>query len=291
MDNSNPEEISLQEIGQTLWSRRLLILGMVLFSGAVSIILAFTLPQKYEASVVLSPVDEDAAASKLGGAGALLSQFGGLAGLSGISLGGSGKKAEAVATLQSAALTEGFIAERNLLPVLFRSKWDADKKTWNTSDPDEIPTLWKAEKKFRKKIRSVNEDKKTGLVTLTLTWRDPQQAADWANELVTRANRSLRTRAIEQSKKNLEYLNEQLAKTSVVELQKAIYGLTESEIKKIMIANGSDEYAFRVIDPARVAEERSSPLRGVMISVGFLAGLMLGIVMALAGPKRSRDTG
>lgn len=281
----NPEEISLQEIAETLWTRRWLIALSTLVFGMLALVTAFVLPEKYQATVVLAPVDDDAG-GKLGGAGALLSQFGGLAGLGGISLGGSGKKSEAVATLQSAALTEAFIDENKLLPVLFKKDWDASTEKWKTSAPDDMPTLWKAEKKFRSKVRAIGEDKKTGLVTLTITWNDPEQAAVWANDLVARANRYLRSKAIEQSQENLRYLNEQLGKTSVVEIQKAIYGLTEAEIKKIMIANGSEEYAFKVIDPARVPEERSSPRRALIAAVGLFAGLMLGMVLALALPKR-----
>jgi uncharacterized protein involved in exopolysaccharide biosynthesis len=72
----------------------------------------------------------------------------------------------------------------------------------------------------------------------------------------------------------------------VVELRQALYTLIETEIKKVMIAQGSEEYAFKVIDPARVAEEKSSPRRALITLVGAFAGLMLGIVIALALPQR-----
>lgn len=285
MEN-NPEEISLREIADALWSRRLLIIVLTLSFGVVATGISLVMPEKYEASVVLSPVEEDSS-SKLGGAGALLSQFGGLASLGGLGIGNSGKKSVAMATLQSHALTENFIRDNNLLPVLYASKWNAETKAWKNQDPDEVPTLWKAEKKFSKKIRTVAEDKKSGLVTLTIEWTDPEIAAAWASELVNRANRTLRAKAIDESKTNLAYLNDQLTKTSVVELQKSIYSLIEAEIKKVMIANGSDEYAFRIVDPARVAEERTSPKRALIGGVGAFAGLMLGFVLALALPRKS----
>ncbi len=282
------KEVSLREAAQTIWSRRYLVGGVALLCCLVATVVAFVLPVKFEATAVLSPVSDDADSGKLGGAGALLSQFGGLAGLGGISLGSSGgKKSISIATLQSAALTEAFIQDRNLLPVLFSEKWDVDKQRWATSDPEKIPTLWKAERLFRKKIRSVVEDKKSGLVTLTITWKNPAQAADWATELVGRTNNYLRAQAIDQSKKNLDYLNDQLSKTSVVELQKAIYGLTENEIKKVMIANGSEEYAFRIIDPAQVPELRSSPKRLLIVGGGLLAGLFLGVFWVFAFPTRA----
>jgi len=282
------DEISLKDIADALLARRWLIVLMTIGFAIGGAAVAFLLPEKYEASIVLSPVD-DSAGGKLGGAGSLLSQFGGLAALGGINVGGSGKKAEAIATLQSHGLTENFIRDNNLLPILYADQWDAERKAWKTQDPDKVPTVWKAEKKFAKKIRSIGEDKKTGLVTLTIEWTDAELAAQWAKDLVDRANRDLRAREIKQSQTNLAYLNDQLTKTSVVELQKAIYSLIEAEIKKVMIANGSDEFAFRVVDPPRIAEERSSPKRGLIVAVGLFLGFMLGVVLALSLPARNNS--
>ncbi|MCX7071017.1 MAG: Wzz/FepE/Etk N-terminal domain-containing protein [Gammaproteobacteria bacterium] len=281
-----PDEISLRDLFDALWSRRWLITACAVGFGIVAVGISYVMPEKYVATVVLSPVEDDTA-GKLGGAGALLSQFGGLSSLAGLS-GGSGRRAIAVATLQSHALTETFIRDNDLVPVLYAHKWDAAKKTWKTTDPDEIPTPWKAERRFAKKVRDVSEDKKSGLVTLAITWTDPKLAAQWATELVSRANRDLRTRAINESQINLAYLNEQLTKTSVVELQKAISSLIEAEIKKVMIANGREEFAFRVVDPAQVAEERDSPKRALISVLGFIVGLVLGVMVALALPARSK---
>lgn len=277
------EEISLRELFDALWSRRLLIALLSFGFGATAAVVSLLMPEKYEASVVLSPVD-DSGSGKLGGA--LLSQLGGLAGLAGLSGGASGQKSVALATLQSHALTESFIRDNNLLPVLYPDDWDASARRWLSDDPDDIPTPWKAEGLFAKKVRTIAEDKKTGLVTLTIEWTDPVLAAEWATELVRRANQTLRAKAIDESQRNLSYLNEQVAKTSVVELQRSIYALIESEIKKVMLAQGSDEYAFKVVDPARIAELRSSPKRTLITAVGLFAGLMIGFVLALALPRK-----
>ena len=71
----------------------------------------------------------------------LASQFGGVADI--LSFGGSSnQKAEAIAILQSRVLTETYIREQNLLPILFASKWDATKGEWKARDPAKWPTLW-----------------------------------------------------------------------------------------------------------------------------------------------------
>lgn len=275
------EDISLGDLAQKIWQRRWLIVIITTLATAAAVAAAFLLPEKFQASVVLSPVTSETDAGKLGGASALLSQFGGLAGISGLGGGGSSRKAEATAILQSSSLTEAFIREKNLLPVLFSKKWNPRIKNWNDDSADDVPTLWKGEQKFRKEIRSVTEDKKTGLIVLTITWSNPEEAALWANELVDRANNYIRKRAIDESERNIEYLKEQNSKTSIVEIQRSIFSLTEDEIKKIMLASGSSEYAFRVIDKARVPEERYSPKRASIALAGAVLGLIIGCMSAL----------
>ncbi len=285
--DQQPDEISLRELFDALWSRRLLIILVTAAAAMVGVATALLLPEKFESTVVLAPTGDESG-GKLGGAGALLSQFGGLASLGGLSIGGGGgRKSEAVATLKSAALTEAFIRDNELLPVLYSDDWDATKKTWTITDPKKQPTPWKAERFFGEEIRAVSEDKKTGLVTLTITWTDPELAAKWASELVARTNSTLRARAIAEAQRSLDYLNEQLKKTSVVELQAAIYGLIESQIKQVMVANGSEEFAFRVIDPARVPEKRSSPKRARIAILATFLGLILGVGLAFALPRKA----
>lgn len=284
MENSS-DEISLNDILAAIKNRRYLILCLTILMTLTATLVAFIIPEKFEVSVVLAPADDDAS-GKMGAAGAVFSQLGGLAGISALNGAGAGKRSEYIATLQSHALTEAFISDLNLLPTLYPSEWDNINARWKDDLISNKPTIWKAEKKFSEKIRAVSEDKKTGLVTLTITWSNPDIAAQWAAEIVKRTNAYLKSKAIARSNANLQYLNEQLGKTSVVELQKAIYTLIEAEIKKIMVANGSDEYAFRVIDPARPPEERSSPKRLLIASAGLFGGVTLGVFLALILPPR-----
>ena len=51
-------------------------------------------------------------------------------------------------------------------------------------------------------------------------------------------------------------------------------------MKKAMLANVSEEYAFRVIDPAVVPEERASPKRSRIAMLGLLIGGLLGTLSA-----------
>lgn len=256
-----------------MWQFKLTIVAATLACTAAAAVLTFVLPDKFEASVTLSPVTDDSSGGRLGGLGSLASQFGGLASL-GISTPGSTQKQEALATLQSEALTERYIDENNLLPILYDSQWDPVKHDWKKLPQDKVPTLWKANRFFKRHVRGVSNDTKTGLTTLTINWKDPNDAAKWANGLVKLTNDYLRGKAIQESERNITYLKDQLSKTSIIGVQNAINSLLENEMKKAMLAQGSQEYALKVIDPAIPPEQRSSPTPAVWIPMGFLLGLI-----------------
>jgi uncharacterized protein involved in exopolysaccharide biosynthesis len=282
------EQFELREAISTLWRKKWLIFA-VTFVFAVAAALAAWLAQKsYKAVVVLSAVS-NVGSSQLGSVGSLVSQLGGVASLAGLSVGGDSKKSESIAVLQSEAITEKYIAENNLMPVLFERQWDKNTGKWKPMSAKRMPTLWKANDYFKKRVRSVVSETKTGLVTLTITWKDAQTAAKWANDLVALTNDYLRGKAIDETDRDIAFLNDQALKTNVVEAKQAIYKILESEISKGMIARGSKEYAFRILDPAFAPDRPSSPIPALWISVATLAGLILSSAAILFfSPPRAR---
>lgn len=269
----DPEEISLHDLLDSLWQRRLLIACVTVVFALLATAAAWLTPKTYKAAVVVSPVSNTAGGSQLGGLSSLVSQFGGLASLAGISVGADSKKTESVAVLQSEALTAAYIRTNDLLPLLYAKKWDAQAHKWREDSPEEVPTLWQANQFFKKKIRKVATDAKTGLVTLTITWKDPLIAAKWANDLVKVTNDYLRNEAIAESERNIAYLTDQATKTNIVEARQAIYSVLQTELNKMMLARGSEQFAFKIIDPAVAPERPAAPQKLVWVLAGILAGL------------------
>ncbi len=107
-------------------------------------------------------------------------------------------------------------------------------------------------------------------------------AARWANDYVALANEIVRTRALEDSSRNIRFLKEQIPKTDIVEIQRALYGLVENETKVNMLASTRKEYAFTVVDPAVSPEERVWPRRTLIVVTGGFLGGVLGVLLALA---------
>ena len=272
------DEINLRQLWATLMERKGLI---VLFTSLVVLAtaaVALLMTPIYRAEALLQPVTEQ----KSGGLAGLAGNLGGLAALAGISLDGSGggDKSVSIATLKSRALTEQFIKDKDLLPVLFYQQWDEEKKDWKTTDNAATPTLQDGFRVFEL-IRMVSEDKKTGLLTLAIEWRDPRQARDWVDELVKRTNSILREKALAEAQKNMDFLEQQIRQTSLIEVRQTIFSLMESQLKKIMLAKGNDQFAFKVIDPAVVPEKKIKPKRTLMVALGAMVGLFISIFYVL----------
>lgn len=276
-DDFADDEIDLFALLDTLMQKKWLILAITLLSTSLATTLAFLMTPKYEAKVIASFAEEGKSA---GGLGALSAQFGGLAEMAGVNLGGGGSSDAKIAYLKSRVFIESFINENDLMPILYAKQWDSAKKKWLTDDPDKVPTVWKAYQLFSKDIVDIQLDKKTSLITLTVTWKDREQAVVWANRLIERANANLRAKAIAESQLSQTYLEKELQKTSVIEVQNTIYRVLETQIKNMMMANTQEQFAFKVIDPAALMDEDSfvKPKRLMMIVLGGVAGLFLGIL-------------
>lgn len=267
-------DVDSGSLTRVLWRGKLVIITSTLLCGAAAFGVSELFPRQYKATVLISPVVRDSRQAILGGR---LGNLAGLAELAGIADTASGSRAEAIATLQSEVLTEKYIRDNNLLPVLYAKIWDADKKLWLETDPKKIPTPWKANRYFAKTIRTVTENRRTNLVTMNITWTDPVVAAKWANDLVQLTNDYLRQIAIEQSETNLEYLAEQAAKTTDFGMKNTIYGLMEVELRNAMMAKGDHHFALKVLDPAVPPERAFFPIHSLWALGGMLAGLFMSI--------------
>jgi uncharacterized protein involved in exopolysaccharide biosynthesis len=282
-----PASIELSELISA--TRRLwwLVLLIGVLCTAIATVVAFSLTPIYRVEVLVTAADDDTK----GGLAQLVGGLGGVAAMAGIDVGGKSNVEVSLATLSSQRFTSAFIQDYGLLPDLFPTKWDRERSQWISNDPSEVPTIFEAVREFDKGVRSVSRDRRTGLIRVAIEWKDREKAAKWANELINRVNETARRQAIEESTRSIEYLNKELAKTTVVGMQQAIHRLIEVQVNKIMLANVRQEYAFKVIDPAVApdAKFKVRPKRLYIMIFGAFIGGMLGIVAVLARVMLSRN--
>jgi uncharacterized protein involved in exopolysaccharide biosynthesis len=289
------EPSDLRYLFARLAERRIVLFIAIAVSTVLFVTFALVSSPVYRATTVLIPASIER--NNMSGAlNSALGQLGGLAALAGIGPGsGDLETEEALAVLRSRQFTERFIDELNLMPVLYSSRWDAKAKTWR-EDKGGAPSKATAYKYFND-IRKIIQDKKTGLISLQIDWTDRQQATTWANELAARLNAEMRSRAIRQVDASLSFLEKEQESTATVATRDDISRLIEAQIKQRMLANVTQEYAFRVVDRAIApdADDPQRPKKLLLCLLGPCVGFALGVagilVFELFFGKRSRIPG
>jgi uncharacterized protein involved in exopolysaccharide biosynthesis len=282
----DPEAAKIDDMLAALRKRRWLIITVCLFCTGAMIGLAFRMTPIYRGATILAPAHSEK--NGLGsGLGSAMGSVQGFAALAGIGLSGDDSATdEALAVLSSQQLTQRFITDNNLMPELFAGLWDSGTGTWKQGIK-KVPTLARGYKVF-KSIRKIERDAKTGLITLTIDWRDRAKAADWTNRLVQLLNDEMRNRALVDADASVGYLQKEYTTTADVSTHEAISKLIESQVKQQMLAHVTQQYALRVIDKALVADADApvKPNKILFAALGLFLGGLLGIAIALLLYKR-----
>lgn len=270
-----------------VWRRRALFLYVWTFIVALGIAYAFIAQPVYKATVVLAPAKAQAPGGALA---ALVGQVGGLSSLMGLAGLGDSDQYGTIAHLRARALAERFFADEHVLPTLFAKYWDSDQGAWRRDlKPRSVPTLDDAWELWDRRVRGVSQDQKTGLITLTIRWKDPAIAAQWANKFAERANTEIRLRTLRDADASLRALQRELDQTSAVELRQVIYGLMEAQIQRKVLANSRVEFAFSIIDPATVSDvdRFDTPKRPLLIVLAALVGLVVSLISVAVAQSHS----
>ena len=184
------------------------------------------------------------------------------------------KRDIALAILHSRRFTRRFIERYNLLPQLFANKWDANHNTWIGPSPD-----YKAAIKKMIALSKTSLDFRSGMITLSIDWYEPEKASMWVNDLVFFLNESMRQKAMAEVEKNIEFLNEQLHKSSLIAVHQLIYQLLEDQKYQAITLRAEREYALQVVDRAVVPGESVSLNSIEIICGGFVSGLILSLCL------------
>jgi len=261
------------------------LLAAGLIGGVIGYGASHLTDKLYRAIVVAAPFVDP---SESGGASGLGAQLGGLAAIAGVDLSGDAKKQESLAILQSRQLTRQFIQQQDIMPQLFPKKWDAVAHDWK-HDSGKLPTLEAAVTKFRKQVLKISEDKRSGMVNLSVTWRDPVLAAAWANDFLSMANAAIRSRAIIDGKRSIELLRHETESLENVDVRQSLNRLIEGNYRKVSLAESRPDYAFHVVDPAGPID-RDDYVSPVRIAWALLASIIFGGTAFVIFMRRERRT-
>jgi LPS O-antigen subunit length determinant protein (WzzB/FepE family) len=296
---------SFKEFVLLSWHYKWVIIAFTALFGIAAVLIALSIPNQYKANVLLSPSDEQ----KGGGLAALANQFGSLASLAGINLGGKGtdKTSLALEIFRSKQFLMGFIERHELLvPLIAVKEWDQVTDTLVIDDKDydsankkwirqvtypkrQIPTYFEAYEAFRERV-TFNRDSKSGTVEVTLEYYSPYIAQQWLSLLIKELNSYMRDQQHRESARSIEYLNKQIENTQVAELRNVFYQLIQEQTKNAMLAEAREEFVFKTIDAAIVPERKSKPIRSILVVLITALGGLLSLfsVHAYQALKKNR---
>ena len=187
----------------------------------------------------------------------------------------------ALAIIRSRQLAADFIEENKLLPILFPERWDPEAQMWKVPS-DQVPTIAMGVGKL-KDIQTVSDDATTGVISVEMWLPRRDIVAPLVNNFVNKADDTLRKRALQESQQSLNYLEQQLGKTSVTELRTSITDLMRRELQRITLAQISDHFAFDMIDTAVPPIRPYWPLPlllfPIMTFLGIVAAASLSVVL------------
>ena len=294
--NEYDDEIDLRELFGVLWSGKIKIIVITAIFAIGSVIYALSVPNQYRATALLAPAQSDG-----GGLSSALGQLGGLASLAGVSIGGGESSESQIAQeiMKSWSFVETFIADNNLEVEVYAAEgwskssnmlaidddiYDKTQQTWliENDDTGELrpPTSWELFKRFQEML-SVSEDKKSGLVSVSIEYYSPQMAKEWLDRYVSAINEHMQSRQVAKVSNNISYLEAQIDKTSIAEMREVFYTIIEEQTKNKMVAEASPDYAFVAVSPSMVPEEKSQPKRALICILGTLLGGLLSVLLVL----------
>jgi uncharacterized protein involved in exopolysaccharide biosynthesis len=186
------DEIDLTELFRALSRRWRLILGITAASAAVAVVVSLLLPVYYVAETRILPPQEKG--SNL--AAQLMGQAGGLIALAGGAVGVKSQGDLFVAMTKSRTVLDR-IVDRFDLMKLYKGKYREDARKILTG------------------VLKAQEDRKSGIISLTVEDRNPKRAADMANAFVEELKSLAGGLALSEAGQRRMFFEDQLRQTKV----------------------------------------------------------------------------
>ena len=281
-NQSTQSEIDYLEIINILQSEKMSIIKAFLVSGVSSILIALSLSNYYISSAILEVAESSSSMSGLG-------QYSGLASMVGINLPSSNSQNKAtrvIEIIKSRDFIDHLLQTENIAPALLAadgvdpesgkiifdsSKYDEQDDKWRRnffmslfiSGPAN-PTNLDVHEKYIDDIISIVQDKRTGLITISVEHVSPVFAKEFLDLIINEANSLTREKDLNDSSEALAYLESQLSKTALIEMKDSLNKLIQAQLETQMLANVRNDYALKAIEPPFIPEKKSRPSRSYL---------------------------
>lgn len=300
LKDSFNDELTLREFFIVMWRGKWIIVLMTLSAAILSVYIALSKPNIYTSTVLLSPANSSSGNL----ASNVSSRYGGLASLAGISLDGGqvNDVGLGIEIVKTRSFIVDFIKRRDILVPLFAMKsWENESNKIILNEDvynkklniwlGDLPSYQDAFDKFTQ-MMSISINKKTGIVSLSITSQSPVLAQQWASWLVEDLNNVMKNRVVTEAKNSILFLQREIESTSLTELRLMFSRMIQEQTKIVMLGNVRPEYLFTIIDPAIIPERKVGPIRSQIAIIGtFIGGVFSVLLLFLRryGPEIVRE--
>ena len=271
--SSEEKEFSFKDLLEAIWINKFLIIIFPLLVGSITALYTLTLPNMYRAEVLLASSESKSQNQTMAQSG--------LAALAGVSLQSTDNKTLiAIETLKSRKFISEFLIRHEALPALMAPiSWNSEEDILEVGEYH--GSIQEATKRFMAIFYAGKLSMRTPFVLMTISHISPTQGRDWLEAMVKDLNQFLSERDLAEVENSIKYLQEQINKTNVSDLQKLFYSMIEAQTGKAMLAEVRPEYVFRVIDPAIAPELKYSPYRALITLQSVVYSLVAIIVLCV----------
>lgn len=283
------DEINIKNLFKILLNHKYKLVSASLIFGIVVLSVSFLLNEKYTSKMILKVEHSgDELSSILG------SQYGDLASLAGVSIGGGSEDltAYAVALLQSNSFAERLMStdgvKVNLMAarkynfenqeiIIDASIYDESNNEWVRNPPYKrsiIPSTLEIYEEVLKDDLTVSLDRRSGFIEVTFTHISPVFARDFLNLILKQANELKRKNDYEEASKALYFLEENLKTTNQKELRDSLTKLIESQLQTLMLVDIREDYLLSAIEQPYLPEEEIFPPKALLTFMGLFLGFI-----------------
>lgn len=199
------DEINLLDCYRVIKKRRKLVAIIVGAATIVSVIYSLLAAKIYRSEAVIMPLGS-------GGGGVLAqmaAQFSGLPFMGALGGMADTKTQQFMTLLESRTLAEKIIERYGLMKVIFEDEWDNKNNRWE--DQEEAPTMEEAVYRLKKRYMKFEDDKKSGIITISADFKDPLLAAEVVNGYLAGLREFINENLFTMAKRNRIFVEEQLA--------------------------------------------------------------------------------
>ena len=183
------ESLALERV-QLLWERRRTIARFALWGLGIGVLFAVLIPSKYDSVTQLMPPDSDTSG---------IAMLSALASKGGEALGGYA--GDLLGIKSSGALFIGVLRSRTVEDALV-NKFDLRKEYW-------VKQMADARKELESRT-SISEDRKSGIITISVRDHSPQRAQAMAQTYVDQLNLAVATLSTSSARREREFLETRL---------------------------------------------------------------------------------